>query len=76
MPPKKCLPRIIIYLYLIVSFGDAPALGLLADLDEAPVHAVLPHQFRMRSALGDAAVVHHQDLIGILNGGWPAGARW
>ena len=43
---------------------DAPALGPLADLDEAPVHAIALHQFAVRAALGDAAVVHREDLIG------------
>ncbi len=54
--------------FAIMLSRDAPALGLLADLDKALVHAVLLHQLGMGTALGDAAVVHHQDLIGVLDG--------
>ena len=45
--------------------GDAPALRLLADGGEAPVQALLLDQLVVGAVLGDAAVVHHQDLIGL-----------
>ena len=51
--------------------GDAPALRLLADGGEAAVKAVLLYQLRVGAALGDAAILHHQDLVGVLDGG-----RW
>ena len=45
---------------------DMPALSLFANLDEAAVHAILTHQFRVSAALGYAAVVNNQYLIGVL----------
>lgn len=46
-----------------------PALGLLPDLGEAPVQAVLPDKLIVGALLGDAPVLHHQDLVGILHSG-------
>ena len=50
-------------------FGsDAPAFSLLADGGEAPVQAVLLHELGVRAVLGDPAVCHDEDLVGVLDG--------
>ena len=43
-----------------------PTLGLFAQFGETLVQAVLPEQLCVRAALGNASVVYHQDLIGVL----------
>lgn len=55
--------------------ADAPALGLLSDLNEPSIHALLRHQFIVGPLLDDVAAIHHKDLIGVLNGGEPVGDR-
>ena len=52
---------------------QSPTLGLLPDLDESPIQPALGHQLFMGAPLDDAAVLHHQDLIGVLDGGQPVG---
>ena len=50
-------------------FGcDAPAFSLLADGGEAPVQTVLLHELGVRAVLGDPAVCHDEDLVGVLDG--------
>src|SRR5205085_138730 len=41
------------------------------DLVEATVEATLVEEFAVGADLGDAAVVHHDDLVGLENGGKP-----
>ena len=50
-----------------------PALGLLPNGGEAPVYAVLCDQLLMRAAFGNAAVIHHQDLVSVPDGGQTVG---
>ena len=50
-----------------------PALGLLPDFGEAFVYAVLRDQFLVRAAFGDAAVIHHKNLVGVPDGGQAVG---
>lgn len=56
------------HLLLDNKLANAPALGLFPDFDEPPVQSTLGHQLLMGSSLDDAAVIHHQDLIGVLDG--------
>lgn len=50
-------------------FGsDAPAFSLLVDGGEAPVQTVLLHELGVRAVLGDPAVCHDEDLVGVLDG--------
>ena len=53
------------------ELANAPALSLLTYLDEPPVQPALGHQLRMGALLDDAAVLYHQDLVGVLDGGQP-----
>ena len=55
------------------ELANAPALSLLTYLDEPPVQPALGHQLRMGALLDDAAVLYHQDLVGVLDGGQPVG---
>ena len=55
------------------ELANAPALSLLTYLDEPPVQPVLGHQLRMGALLDDAAILYHQDLVGVLDGGQPVG---
>ena len=56
------------------SFGvDAPALGLLPDLGEAAVDAILRQELLVSPVLGHPAVGDHQDLIGVPDGGETVG---
>ena len=50
-----------------------PALGLLTNGGEAPVQAVLLYQLRVGAVFGNAAILHHQDLVGVLHGGQTVG---
>ena len=50
-----------------------PALGLLPDFGEAFVYAVLCDQLLMCTALCNAAVVHHKNLVGVPDGGQSVG---
>lgn len=56
------------HLLLDNKLANAPALGLLPNFDEPPVQPTLGHQLLMGAPLNDAAVIHHQDLIGVLDG--------
>ena len=55
------------------KLANAPALSLLPDLNEPPVQPALGHQLRMGALLDDAAILHHQNLVGVLDGGQPVG---
>ena len=56
------------FAYFLLFRRDAPELGLLADGGEATVDAVLLHQLIVRAKLFNAAILHHEDLVGISNG--------
>lgn len=52
-----------------------PAFGLLAAAHKGGVDAGLADQLLMGALLDDAAVVHDQDLVGLLDGGQTVGKR-
>ena len=62
--------RVVVSLF---SSRQSPALGLFPNLNKPPVQAALGHQFRMGTPLGDTAILHHQNLIRVLDGSQPVG---
>ena len=53
--------------------SQPPALGLLPDLDEPAVKALLGHQRIVGPALDDPPLIHHHDLVRIPDGGESVG---